>query len=70
MICPMCGSDYNKVVDSRMNSDGIVRRRRLCECGLRFTTYEVTGEEYEKMKRLEEIAIKLKEVIDDDWQGV
>lgn len=70
MMCPICGSDNNSVKDSRMNGDGIVRRRRACECGIRFTTYELTAEEYEKMKRLEELAIKLKEVIDDDWQTV
>lgn len=70
MICPMCGSDDNKVKDSRTIGDGTVRRRRYCSCGIRFTTYELTAEEYEKMKRLEEIAIKLKEVIDDDWQRV
>ena len=67
MLCPICGSGNNDVVDSRTTADGIVRRRRSCECGIRFTTYELTGEEYEKMKRLEEVAIKLKEVIDDDW---
>lgn len=70
MICPMCGSDDNKVKDSRTIGDGTVRRRRYCNCGIRFTTYELTAEEYEKMKQLEEIAIKLKEVIDDDWQRV
>ena len=70
MICPMCGNDDNCVKDSRITSDGTVRRRRYCSCGIRFTTYELTADEYEKMKRLEEIAIKLKEVIDDDWQGI
>lgn len=67
MICPMCGSKNNYVKDSRTIGDGTVRRRRYCSCGIRFSTYELTAEEYEKMKQLEEIAIKLKEVIDDDW---
>ena len=49
MICPMCGSDDNKVKDSRTIGDGTVRRRRYCNCGIRFTTYELTAEEYEKM---------------------
>jgi transcriptional repressor NrdR len=40
MRCPYCGSDQNKVVDSRDAGDAI-RRRRQCEaCGERFTTYE------------------------------
>jgi transcriptional repressor NrdR len=42
MKCPYCGHLDNKVVDSRINKDyTITRRRRLCEdCGRRFTTYE------------------------------
>jgi transcriptional repressor NrdR len=42
MKCPYCGHLDNKVVDSRINKDyTITRRRRLCEdCERRFTTYE------------------------------
>lgn len=42
MKCPYCGKLENRVVDSRLNKDyTITRRRRLCEsCGRRFTTYE------------------------------
>lgn len=42
MKCPYCGSLENKVVDSRLNKDyTITRRRRACEsCNQRFTTYE------------------------------
>ena len=42
MKCPYCGHLENKVVDSRLNKDyNITRRRRACdECGQRFTTYE------------------------------
>lgn len=42
MKCPYCGHLDNKVVDSRINKDyTITRRRRLCDdCGRRFTTYE------------------------------
>jgi len=40
--CPRCGSDEDKVVDSRAVRDGrAVRRRRECTaCGERYTTYE------------------------------
>jgi len=40
--CPACGSDKDKVVDSRSTRDNFaVRRRREClNCGHRFTTYE------------------------------
>lgn len=42
MKCPYCGHLENRVVDSRLNKDyTITRRRRMCEsCRQRFTTYE------------------------------
>ena len=42
MKCPFCGSDNNRVIDSRpADDDNSIRRRRLCDdCGKRFTTYE------------------------------
>jgi transcriptional repressor NrdR len=41
--CPACGSEGDKVVDSRSVRDGLgVRRRRECSaCRHRYTTYEV-----------------------------
>lgn len=42
MKCPYCGHLDNKVIDSRINKDAtITRRRRSClACDQRFTTYE------------------------------
>ena len=42
MNCPKCGSDHDKVLESRSNKEGTaIRRRRLCLCcGYRFTSYE------------------------------
>jgi transcriptional repressor NrdR len=42
MRCPFCGSEKDKVIDSRSSKDGeAVRRRRQClRCSQRFTTYE------------------------------
>ena len=41
MICPFCKKDDTSVVDSRPTEDGsAIRRRRLCNCGERFTTFE------------------------------
>ncbi|HJW01748.1 MAG TPA: transcriptional regulator NrdR [Azospira sp.] len=42
MKCPFCGAADTTVVDTRINDDGdIVRRRRRClNCDKRFTTYE------------------------------
>ena len=41
MICPFCKKGETSVVDSRPNEDGTsIRRRRLCSCNERFTTFE------------------------------
>jgi transcriptional repressor NrdR len=42
MKCPYCGQLDNRVIDSRLNKDKtITRRRRHCDaCDQRFTTYE------------------------------
>jgi transcriptional repressor NrdR len=40
--CPFCGADETAVVDTRLNDEAdVVRRRRKCNaCDKRFTTYE------------------------------
>lgn len=42
MKCPFCGNIEDKVIDSRINKNGIsIRRRREClSCKRRFTTHE------------------------------
>ena len=41
MICSICKKGETSVVDSRPTEDGTaIRRRRLCVCGGRFTTFE------------------------------
>lgn len=42
MICPYCGKDNDKVIDSRASEAGrVIRRRRQCiDCKKRYTTYE------------------------------
>ena len=41
MICPFCKKGETSVVDSRTTEDGTsIRRRRLCSCNERFTTFE------------------------------
>lgn len=53
--CPDCGVEVNgdtgKVVDSRPSKGGI-RRRRACECGRRFTTYERIQREHVEIEKL------------------
>ena len=42
MICPYCGEDNDKVIDSRASEGGLaIRRRREClGCSRRYTSYE------------------------------
>ena len=56
MICPICKKGETSVVDSRPTEDGTsIRRRRLCVCGERFTTFErVQFRELMVVKKMEE----------------
>lgn len=51
MNCPKCGWTCTRVVDSRDNDEsGTVYRRRKCAmCGYRYTTYELTLGQIEKV---------------------
>lgn len=41
MKCPFCGHNDDRVLDTRVQKDGAIRRRREClECKARFTTLE------------------------------
>ena len=40
MLCPFCGYEDSRVIDSRTVDHGIRRRRECLQCGARFTTYE------------------------------
>ena len=41
MLCPFCKTGETSVIDSRPTEDGTaIRRRRTCNCGERFTTFE------------------------------
>src|SRR5262245_55441748 len=46
VICPYCGHNDDKVIDSRASDGGrVVRRRREClKCEKRYTTYEKVEE--------------------------
>ena len=46
MKCPFCGSEEDRVIDSRPAREGsAIRRRRECvQCAQRFTTYEFIEE--------------------------
>lgn len=42
--CPKCESAQSTVLDSRGRPGNSIRRRRICECGFRYSTYEVIGD--------------------------
>lgn len=72
MKCPKCNSIVSSVYDSRDTSDGAnIRRRRICiTCGQRYTTYEVSAEDYKKLNDtnhiidIRDFAKSLKTIID------
>jgi len=53
MRCPKCGSQDDKVVESRSSADGAnIRRRREClRCETRYTTYETIFHERMRVKK-------------------
>lgn len=47
MFCPQCKSEDNKVLETRVQRDGGIRRRREClGCKARFTTVETILQQY------------------------
>jgi transcriptional regulator NrdR family protein len=71
MTCPECGK-ITSVVNSR-KVDKTVMRRRVCECGFRFTTNEVvvvlSNRNYLKKKETPENVVWTRSVREDtpDW---
>ncbi len=62
MKCPHCGPDHSRVKDSRATADSI-RRRRLCSnCGARWTTFEVYGDEADRLETLIQFDADLQEI--------
>ena len=50
--CPSCGSLALFVIESRPLSNGGRRRRKRCSrCAEKFTTYEISQEEYKALRR-------------------
>lgn len=48
MHCPTCNKVSERVTDSRFNSQGnYIRRRRICSCGAKWTTREISIDDYE-----------------------
>jgi len=56
MRCPFCGDEANRVIDSRLTSEGQeIRRRRECmECQRRFSTRERVEERWPRIIKRDE----------------
>ena len=59
MVCEKCGSCNIFIVNSRTAPNNTTRRRRKCECGHKWTTYELSSHE---IKRLNKIYEHLKKI--------
>ena len=51
MICPSCGNEELKVIDSRAQANTIKRRRECLSCGYRFTTFERIERRYPMVRK-------------------
>lgn len=60
--CPICGTE-TRSRDSRPTKEGIRRRRECPSCGNRFTTYEVTEEEYLRLRGAKKILTRTKNLL-------
>ena len=54
-ICPRCGLLNSRVLVTRRSFAGSVWRRRICACGVKFTTYEQVN----TMPRLRALLVSL-----------
>lgn len=57
-MCPECGSDRIKVVDTRYGNstgDDLLRRRKCMDCGKTYKTVEIMVEELEELREKVEI---------------
>jgi transcriptional regulator NrdR family protein len=70
MICE-CGEKM-ECIDSRWRkpdavvSDGYVRRRHSCGCGLRVTTFEISEEAYRSLQSKERILRRVRNVMNGE----
>jgi hypothetical protein len=54
-LCPRCQQKNSRVIETRESLAGSTRRRRECQCGFKFTTYE----QVETMPRFRALFIAL-----------
>lgn len=63
--CSHCGAVALRIVESRPSKGVTIRRRKECEaCGHRFTTREITDEQYQQFQESQRILAKVRQ-----WLG-
>lgn len=55
-ICPICGNDNIKIIDTRNNDKGLYRRRKCNDCGHVYKTYEVLELEFDTLGELKDLS--------------
>lgn len=55
IVCTVCGSMENTVKDTRVTHN-TMRRRRACQCGFRWTTYELPAVDMERYLQFKKFA--------------
>ena len=56
--CEKCGQREAGVTDTRAHGDECTWRRRQCDCGHRFTTYEISAASFELLKVIQSGKLK------------
>lgn len=66
MNCPKCGEHrLISCIDSRGRNGSIYRRRKCLICDTRWSTFEISFDEYNKLKEKEAVLAKVHEKIGD-----
>ncbi|HSN66713.1 MAG TPA: hypothetical protein VLS94_08735, partial [Fusibacter sp.] len=59
MVCPKCGSYNIMVASTRTTKENTLRRRRNCECGNKWTTFELSSDEMKRIRKMYEYIEKI-----------
>ena len=70
MQCPRCKAYGLSITDSRPDGKTIRRRRKCLNCGYRFTTYEISAEDYTKVKDNEALVTDVVSYLDEFFKKV
>lgn len=65
MNCPKCGFGYSTVVDCRTVSREKRVRKQCAGCGFRYTFYEVSDLEYNRLKKNEKTVRKILSLMEE-----